>query len=199
MVCYTFHGQGLIKFPAVVIQDVAGNPWHKESKCQEQMRTGVEGAHLCIPFQCEVCLVRNLEGRDPRGESDEVYLVCIMRANLDAMLGKSPLTIRAHRRETIAVFENSRLIGKTPAYHPRGPFPVGNPMGMSLGVDMLIKSLVAKERIADHVQFSTLRKLRGLTPRTGNHPLPGSQRELHLLREQAGFARHPAQHNSMVP
>ena len=59
------------------------------------------------------------------------------------------------------MFENSRLIGKTPAYHPRGPFPVGNPMGMSLAVDMHIKSLVAKGRIANHVQFSTLQKLRG--------------------------------------
>ncbi len=137
------------------------NPWHKESKRQEQMRTGVEGAHLCIPFQCEVCWVSNLEGRDPRGESDEVYLACIRRANLDAMLGKSPLMIRAHRREMIAVFENSRLIGKTPAYHPRGPFSVGNPVGMSLVVNVLIKSLVAKGGIANHVQFSTLWKLRG--------------------------------------
>jgi hypothetical protein len=90
-----------------------------------------------------------------------VCLACIRRANLDAMLGKSPLTIRAHRRETIALLENSRLIGKTPAYHPRGPFPVGNPVGMSLAVDMLLKSLVAKGCIANHVQFSTLRKLWG--------------------------------------
>ncbi len=90
-----------------------------------------------------------------------MYLACIRRANLDAMLGKSPLMIRAHRREAIAVFENSRLIGKTPAYHPRGPFPVGNPVGMSLAVDMLIKSLVAKGHIVNHVQFSTLRKLGG--------------------------------------
>jgi hypothetical protein len=87
--------------------------------------------------------------------------VCIRRANLDAMLGKSPLTIRAHRRETIAMLENSRLIGKTLAYHPRGPFPVGNPMGMSFAVDMLLKFLVAKGYIDNHIQFSTLRKLRG--------------------------------------
>ena len=79
-----------------MIQDVARNLWHKESKCQEQMRTGVEGAHLCILFQCEVCWVRNLEGRDPRGESDEVYLACIRHANLDAMLGKSPSIYNEH-------------------------------------------------------------------------------------------------------
>ena len=159
--CYTSLGQGIIKFPTVVMKDVAGNPWHKESDCQEQMLTAVEGTHLCIPFQCKVCWLCNLEGRDPRGKSDDVYLACIRRANLDAMLGKSPLRIRAHRRETIVVLKNSRLIDKTPAYHPRGPFPVGDPVGMSLAVDMLLKSLVAKGPIADHVLFATLWKLWG--------------------------------------
>ncbi len=33
-------------------------------------------------------------------------------------------------------------------------------VGMSLAVDILLKSLVAKGRILDHVQFSTLRKMR---------------------------------------
>ncbi len=159
--CYTSLGQGIVKFLTVVMKDVAGNPWHKESNRQAKMLTAVEGARLCIPFQCKVCWFRNLEGRDPRGEGDDVYLACIRRANLDAMLGKSPLRIRAHMRETIVVLKNSRLIDKTPAYHPRGPFPVGDPVGMSLAVDMLLKSLVAKGRIADHVQFATLRKLRG--------------------------------------
>ena len=158
--CYKSLGQGIITFLTVVMKDVAGNPWHKESDWQEQMLTAVEGSHLCIPFQCEVCWFHNLEGRDPRGERDDVYLACIRRANLDAMLGKSPLTIRAHRTETITVLENSKLIGKTPAYHPRGPFLLGDPVGMSLAVDMLLKSLVAKGHIADHVQFATLRKLR---------------------------------------
>ena len=144
-----------------MIQDVARSPWHKESKRQKQMQTGVECAHLCIPFQCEVCWFHNLEGKDPRGESDEVYLACIRHANLDAMLGKSLLTIQAHRREMIVKLVTSRLIGKTPSYHPRGPFPDGNPVGMSLVVGMLLKSLVAKGPIADHVQFSTLWKLRG--------------------------------------
>ena len=51
-------------------------------------------------------------------------------------------------------------IDKTPAYHPRGPIPKGDPVGMSLAVDMLLKSLVVKGRILDHVQFATLQKMR---------------------------------------
>ena len=53
--CYTSLGQGIIKFPMVAMKDVAGNPWHKENEHQKQMLTAVKGAHLCIPFQCEVC------------------------------------------------------------------------------------------------------------------------------------------------
>ena len=110
-----------------------GNPWHREEERQRMLGLGFDGAHMCIPFQCEICWFRNLEGRNPRGESDDVYLVCIRHINLDAMLGKSPLTIRAPKRETITVLENSRLIGKTSSYHPRGPFPVRGSCGHEFG------------------------------------------------------------------
>jgi len=133
------------------IVDEEGNPWHNEEARRQQMMEGVEGSHLRIPFQCKLCWYWNLEGRNPTLGRDNVYLTCIHQANLDSMLGKSPLTIRAHRSQTLASLQNAMRIGKTPAYHPRGPFPVGDPVGMSLAVDMLLKSLVAKGRILDHV------------------------------------------------
>ena len=139
------------------IVDEEGNLWHNEVARRRQMMEGVEGSHLCIPFQCEMCWYWNLEGRNPTPGKDDVYLICIRRANLDAMLGKSPLTIRAHRSQTLSSLQNSMRIDKTPSYHPRGPFPMGDMVGMSLAVDMLLKSLVAKGRILDHVQFATLR------------------------------------------
>ena len=142
------------------IVDEEGNPWHNEDARQRQMMEGVEGSHLCIPFQCEMCWYWNLEGRNPMPGKDDLYPTCIRRANLDAMLGKSLLTIRAHRSQTLSSLQNAMRIDKTPAYHPRGPFPKEDPVGMSLAVDMLLKSLVAKGRILDHVQFSTLQKMR---------------------------------------
>ena len=159
------------------------------------MLMAVEGAYLCIPFKCEVCWFRNLEGRDPRGESDDVYVACIRQANLDAMLGKSPLTIRVHRRETIAVIANSRLIGKTPAYSPRGPFPLEDLVGMSLAVDMLLKSLTAKGRIVDHVQFATLRKLRGTYAKNWESSPSGVKEGASFAKGRCGFVPHPARRN----
>ncbi len=124
------------------------------------MMEGVEGSHLCIPFQCKLCWYQNIKGRDPTPGKNDIYITCIRQVNLDAMFGKSPLTIRAHRRETLALLKNAITIGKTPACHPRGPFPMCDQSGMSLAVDILLKSLVAKGRILDHVQFSTLWKMR---------------------------------------
>ncbi len=41
-------------------------------------------------FQCELCWYRNIEKREPVPGRDDLYLTCIRRANLDAMLGKAP-------------------------------------------------------------------------------------------------------------
>jgi hypothetical protein len=165
--------------PPVV--DEKGNPWHREEDRRCQMMEGVEGAHLCIPFQCELCWYRNIERREPVPGRDDLYLTCIRQANLDAMLGKSPSTIKAHQRETLAALANCAAIGKTPAYHPRGPFPMADEVGMSLAVDLLLKSLQAKGRILEHVQFATLRKMRGTY--TKNYELSPAG-----VREGAAFA-----------
>jgi len=45
--------------------------------------------------------MRNLEGRDLM-EGDEAYVMCIRRAQLDAMAGKSHWTIESHQGEVVA-------------------------------------------------------------------------------------------------
>ncbi len=156
--CYMCFGQEHPWFPMATIKDEQESVWHKEEERQRRLMQGVKGAHLSTPFQCETCWYRNLEGRDPRDGESDLMLACIRRANLDVMAGKSPLTIRGHLVETIAVLRNAERINRTPSYHPRGPFPLGDPVGMGLAIDMLTKSLVAKGRLVDYVQFSTIRK-----------------------------------------
>jgi len=57
------------------------------------------------------------------------------------------------------VLRNAERINKTPSYHLHGPFPLGDPVGMGLAIDMLTKSVVAKGWLVDYVQFSTIQKL----------------------------------------
>jgi hypothetical protein len=85
----------------------AGNAWHMEQEQRRKMMEGVEGSHLCIPLQCELCWYQNLEGKDPFPGRNDVYLTCIRQANINSMLGKSMLTIKAHRRKTISAIDNA--------------------------------------------------------------------------------------------
>ncbi len=50
-----------------------GNPWHREEERQRRLGQGVDGAHMCTPFQCEVCWFRNLEGKEVQPGRDDVY------------------------------------------------------------------------------------------------------------------------------
>ncbi len=146
-------------FPMATIKDKQGNVWHKEEERQRRLMQGVEGAHLSTPFQCKTCWYQSLEGREPRDGECDFMLACIHHANLDAMAGKSPLTIMSHLVETIAVLRNAERINETPSYHPHGLFLLGDLVGMGLAIDMLTKSVVAKGWLVDYVQFSTIQKL----------------------------------------
>jgi hypothetical protein len=76
------------------------------------------------------------------------------------MAGKSPLTIVAHLCKTVNVINNAALLNKTPSFQPRGPFLLGDTVGMGLAINMLVKSLVPRGHIEMHVQFLTIRRLR---------------------------------------
>ena len=108
--------------------------------------------------------MRNLEGRDPT-EEDTMYVRCIRRANLDAMAGKASSTIESHQRVVDQVVKLCERINKTPSFEPRGPMPLSDPIGMGLAVEMLTKSVFAKGRIRETIQFDTMRGVRRLTLR----------------------------------
>ena len=59
------------------IVDEEGNPWHKEEKRLRQLMQGVDGSHICIPCQCELCWYQNIEGNDPIPGKDDIYVMCI--------------------------------------------------------------------------------------------------------------------------
>ena len=139
--------------------DKDGNPWHKDAQRIRRINSGAEAVHCCMPFQCETCWMINLEGRLP-GTWDRAYLDTLRRANLDAMNGKARSTITNHRRRIAKLVRNAEKIHKTPSLQPRGPFPIGDPVGMGLAVDIIRESVTAKGRTEEYVQAETLRQLR---------------------------------------
>ena len=143
-----------------VHEDYLGNLWFKQEKHEHRLNHAVKGAHAVIPFQCEDCWMLNLEGRLPVDKLDDTYKMMIRRANLDAIAGRAESTIVSHAATVLRTAKNCANFGKTPAYEPLGPHPFKDKSGMGLAVEMEYYGATAKGRIADHIQWDSMRKPR---------------------------------------
>lgn len=120
------------------------------------------GDHLVTPFQCDLCHFRNLQKRDPVAGKceDDRLLVNIRRANLDALWAREPSTVRKNLDECKRAVKIGQALGLRSPFLPMGPFPVEDKFGMGAAVVMLQRSL-DKGSYKDHLQFATMRKMRG--------------------------------------
>ena len=100
----------------------------------------------------------NLEGRLPVDKLDDTYKMMIRQANLDAIAGRAESTIVSHAATVLQTAKNCAHFGKTPAYEPLGPHPFRDKSGMGLAVEMEYYGATAKGRIADHIQWDSMRK-----------------------------------------
>lgn len=149
-----------------VLHDEEGEKWVNQKVREKRLNTGTEGVHAVMPFQCEICWMRNLENRNPCRLLDGLYVKCIRRASLDLMAGKAASTVKSHVGRIRETLKYCREIRRTPHFAPRGPMPLGDPLGMGLAVDMLMKSIRSKGRIKWHVQFDTMRAVRATFTKT---------------------------------
>jgi hypothetical protein len=153
-------------FPLAVLYDDDGELWEGQDQRNSRLNAGVPGAHAVIPFQCEICWIRNLEKRDVNLVEDRRYLACIRRANLDAINSRAQSTIKGHVSFIKRAVANAAQINRTPFFAPRGPFPLCDEAGMGWAVDLLVNSIFAKGRISKNIQFGTFRKGRGTFTKT---------------------------------
>jgi hypothetical protein len=58
----------------------------ESAKEKDRFRVGRDGDHWICPFQCDLCHFQNVQRRPPGCDPrDEYFLLCIRRANLDAL------------------------------------------------------------------------------------------------------------------
>lgn len=119
------------------------------------------GDHIMCPFQCDVCHFVNVYGTVPKKDShtDSLALMCIRRANLDAMWARETATVIHNWREAKRFVQEARLVGIEDPYPNQGPWPVSDLFGMKTAMVFLLRS-THKGRNADTVQFNTVRKIR---------------------------------------
>lgn len=120
------------------------------------------GDHLLVPFQCDLCSFRNLTLRNPSDASpqDTFLLCCIRRANLDAVCGREPNTVNGTLRGVRQLVNLWRLAHIPIKLPTRGPFPVGDGLGLRVAIGMLIKSLEPGRYSQAYQQLETIHKLR---------------------------------------
>ena len=75
--------------------DDEGNLVVESNLDQERYIKGIDGSHLVTPFQCDLCIFRNLYKQNPRPVTlDRESLAVIRRLNLDSIWSQEPSTIK---------------------------------------------------------------------------------------------------------
>ena len=114
------------------------------------------------PFQCDACHFENCKKRCPiEGNlQDEVAMLCIRRANLDALWSRERSTVRANMLQGRLWISASESAGWIDHGLPkRGPYPVEDTFGMQAAVNLLLRSGSVGIN-SRNVQYETTRKLR---------------------------------------
>lgn len=119
------------------------------------------GDHLMCIFLCDNCHFYNIQSRAPivSDPQDELLLLCIRRANLDAFWARERSTVEGNRKSCVSFLELSTTLGIRHGLPPNGPWPKQDVHGMRVATTLLMRSL-SPGKNAQHVQFQTVRKLR---------------------------------------
>ena len=112
----------------------------------KRLNQGAEVAHLCLPFQCELCWFQNLKGKDPLPGVHDQAICLIRQSNLDNMAGRAPSTIRGHLMENLTLVQNFGICGLTLPLQPLGSLPLSDTTGMGVAIGMQLKSITATYR-----------------------------------------------------
>jgi hypothetical protein len=117
------------------------------------------GDHLMTPFQCEVCHVRNVLGRNIRNDkaSDCELKEMIRRANIDSFWSREKTTVATNLLEARRMERTMGKYGLPATTPPMGPWPLEDSVGMKAAIAVLDRSL-DKGVYEENVQWNTFRK-----------------------------------------
>lgn len=124
-------------------------------------KRGINGAQFMTPFQCDLCMFRNLFKRNPRRtQGDAENLAVIRRMNLDSIWSREPSTIEKNMRTLANLISTCETSGFDPQLPSLGPFPLKDNMGFGVAFSMLCQSRREGKHSKKYTQFATIRKQR---------------------------------------
>ncbi len=139
----------------------SGAVWKRE-KDEGRYMYARDGDMWAMPFQCEFCWIVNLKRREYRAHDPQDVLLCayLRRFNLNVMWSKESRTVGANLRELLKGARMSHELGLNPLNLPRGPWPVDDPYGCQIGLEILRASQLKGRHSPDYQQFDTICKIR---------------------------------------
>ncbi len=113
-----------------------------------------------IPFECDLCHFRNIAQRDPipSRTNDNFTLLCIRRANLDAMWSRETSTVSGNLNRMRRDYHDG-----IPLLSIKEPMPVlgtdkmKDRVGMGVAI-MTLNASLRKGKYADHLQWDSMRR-----------------------------------------
>ena len=138
--CYRIHHED--RFHIAYPQDTSGFT-QVDNIDEHRFKEARNGDHIMCNFQCDYCIFEMLKQRQPRKSDykDKLLMICIRRANLDALWAREPSTVDGNRREVDRATEISDLVGIDPGFKPLGPYPDDDIQGITVAIQMLLRSL----------------------------------------------------------
>jgi hypothetical protein len=123
---------------------------------------GIDGAFLVVPFQCDTCWFRVIQGRDPRVGSyqDNRIYAHIRRVNLDLIWSRAPGTIASARDNVKMMIRMWRELGVDIDLPSLGPWPEEDKVGFRVALAQVRYSQRPGINAGTHLQFDTVRKMR---------------------------------------
>ena len=141
--------------------DEDGVPMYEKAEDEFRYTQGIDGAHLTVTFQCDICIFRSLFNRDPiESTDDKDSLSVIRRMNLDAIWSREPSTIQNNLRNLSKMIRFCEGHGMEPQLPKLGPWGLKDTLGYCLAFSMLEHSKSSGKHSKSHTQFATIRQQR---------------------------------------
>jgi hypothetical protein len=117
------------------------------------------GDHIICPFQCDLCHIRNIKGRDPRGLVDEATAALVRQANLDAFWSRAKGTVAKHRTEVRYELKYNKELDYS-SFPALGPYALGDDRGMRQAVGLLRRTKEPGKAKGSTIKYATARGVR---------------------------------------
>ena len=127
-----------------------------------RFQVAMNGDHMMVPFQCDLCHFMNIQKWAPleSSQQDDLLKLAICQVNLDSFWSRESSTVLANFWEGKREAKIKKIFGMEDKILPqRGPFPLEDVWGVAEACCIVWRSLDAGKNL-QQVQFDTICKIR---------------------------------------